>query len=203
MMPCRVLRLLMTVVCLASGYTAANAAWATRSMQQVGVSLRSSNAKVQWNACYAAGQALRSNQLRSYPEAAVQLALMLCGLLDVLTSSANYKARTQAAAALEGLSGESVTAEQREEALVALAAAIDAVGRRKTGFSSQDAAAEARTAGSQALLADADAHPSTAADRGFVQPADGVVPLSELRYRAGLLTQLQSSLEHLQRLDTS
>jgi hypothetical protein len=174
-------------------------------MQQVTASLRSGNAKVQWNACYAAGQALRSDRLRSYPETAAQLAPLLGGLLDVLTSSANYKARTQAAAALEGLSRESVTVEQHEEALVALSSAVDAVGGRKTGSMLQDFSSAVRTAGSQASPAGDDGHPGSAIDNtsGFVQPADGVAPLSELRYRAGLLTQLRESLEHLQRLEVS
>ena len=192
----------MRHVPLAPGDTAMDALWTAKALQQVVASLHSGNAKVQWNACYAAGQALRSGRLRSYTEAVAQLQPLLDALLDVLTSSANYKARMQAAAAIEGLSRESVTAEQRVKALAAVRSAVDAVGGRTHAVSCDEASLQCRQAGSHAPLLDgndAQQMPSDDTLASSALPAGSVTPFSELKYRTGLLTQLQRTSDQLQR----
>ena len=184
---------------LSSGNMGAEGGWAAEALQCVAASLRSGSAKVQWNACHAAGQALRrSDHLHSC--LASELAALLDGLLEVLTTSSNFKSRTQAAAALEGLSAESVTAEQRNEALRALSTVLEAVQGR-TPITRSDGPSDAGTASSSC--------PNAGDSRQAVRHADVVlspaqrsdVASSELRYRAGLLTQLQKSLQHLQTLE--
>ena len=165
-------------------------------MQRIIAALRSSNAKVQWNACHAAGQALRrSGRLRGDPAAATQLAPLLDGLLEVLTTSTNYKSRTQAAAALEGLSAESATPQQRDRALEALSDVLESVHGR-TPVTRSDDTLDARTTGGGGQSAE---HPNVDMTPPVV-PQQSDVAFSELRYRAGLLTQLQTSLQHLQAL---
>ena len=181
-----------------SGSSTADAAWVAAALRCVAAALHSGSAKVQWNACYAAGQALRSERLRGYTEAAEQVPGVLEGLLQVLSSSANYKSRTHAAAALGGLSTESVSDEQLGKALAVLVRAVDAVGGR-TPTHRADAESGTRTANGR----DAQAGSSSAAygcDAGLSSTQRADVAFSELRYRAGLMTQMQQSLEHLQAL---
>ena len=187
-------------VCVPStGDTGADAAWVAQAVQRVTASLHSGSAKVQWNACHAAGQALRSAHLRSCAEAAAQLAAMLDGLLEVLSSSTNFKSRVQAAAALEGLSAEHVTVEQRERAAAVLSQALESVQGRAS-VAEADASLGARTASGS--------HDKEGSSTQTTQQHDVILPsaqrpdmvFSELRYRAGLLEQLQTTLERLQAL---
>lgn len=176
---------------LSPGNKDADAAWAAEASQCVAAALRSGSAKVQWNACHAAGQALRrSDLLCTYPAAATQLAALLDGLLAVLAGSANFKSRTQAAAALEGLSAVSVTFEQRIRAVEVLSHVLEIVHGR-TPVEHPDVASQARTLSSLvAQHQDAALSPARSPNAGF----------SEVRYRAGLLQQLQQSLQHMQAL---
>jgi len=171
-----------------------DAAWAAKAVQRITAALRSSNAKVQWNACHAASQALqRSINLRGDAEAATQLAPLHDGVLEVLAGSVNFKSRTQAAAALEGLSAESATPEQRHRMVSVLSHAVEAVcGRTQTVQADTEADVRTANVGGQHAV-----HRATV----FSAAQQSDVAISELRYRPGLLAQLQKTLQHLQALD--
>lgn len=200
------------VVCAGS---VLDASWAAAALQALCAALRAANAKVQWNACYAAGQALRNPALPAIPSASDELPSLVAGLLDALATSGNFKARTQAAAALAAVHAPAMGAAQRQVATAALEAALLAVGgasepAERTASDFQDVGSAGAAFGvppaQQARVEVAARQPVEGPQpRRYAQAEEGaaVAPLSELKYTQGLIAQLQATLAHMRELDIS
>ena len=67
-------------------------AWVQQGLETLCTALRSSNVKVQWNACYAAGTVLRSTHAAPAVAACGLMDRFLLCLLHALQDSGNFKA---------------------------------------------------------------------------------------------------------------
>ena len=70
----------------------AQPAWVQDGLRKLCTALRSSNVKVQWNACYAAGAVLRSVRAASVAAACGLIDEILLCLLHAMQDNGNFKA---------------------------------------------------------------------------------------------------------------
>ncbi|CAK0757758.1 hypothetical protein CVIRNUC_002567 [Coccomyxa viridis] len=108
-------------------------AWVQQGLETLCIALRSSNVKVQWNACYAAGAVLRSTHVAPAVAACGLMNQILLCLLHALQNSDNFKTRAHAAASLAQLRDLSLLRTMRPSAVVQSLEAAAAVLQREAG----------------------------------------------------------------------
>ena len=176
------------------------------AIQSVCAALGAANAKVQWNACYAAGQLLRNESVTAIHAPIEQLRCLVVGLLSTLATSENFKSRTQAAAALAALPDFVMDRAQRRAIIAGLEKALIAVqGHSGTPDVSDPQDSDSSNAASRMRPEGSSGVGKSQSPDGALQPmryaqlnrTAAVAPLSELKHTQGLIEQLQTTLVYM------